>query len=91
MIYPLPLGAGNKSPSIGWGMPANSGINQKVALSLMANAFFGNHPHPSPLPARRQHIPVAIALHGRYQSGALHFFDQAGGAVVTDAQLPLHR
>ncbi len=39
---------------------------------------------------RHQHFAVAVGLHRRHEARALHLLDQTRGAVVADAQVPLH-
>src|SRR5690606_10436658 len=38
-----------------------------------------------------QHFAAAVGIHGGHHAGNLHGLDQPRGAVVTDAQLALHR
>src|SRR5947208_8750091 len=42
------------------------------------------------LARRLDDLAVAVGGHGGHQSGLLHVLDQAGRAVVADAQVPLH-
>src|SRR5690606_6371283 len=42
-------------------------------------------------PCGHNNIAIAIGLHGRDQCGLLHLFEQTGGAVIANAQVPLYR
>ena len=45
---------------------------------------------PSFVALGNDEVAVAVGGHAGYESGFLHLFQQAGGAVVADAQVALH-
>src|SRR4249920_284170 len=40
---------------------------------------------------RRQYFAISVRLHARHHAGPLHLLDEPRGAVVADAQMPLHQ